>query len=479
VVILTVALSGVFGIAIVGKALEYGLIKKGRFKVGETILGEIRMPAIDRITKQEPASISRLGMSKFSIFSIDGSIDSLFYDVNSKLTKLQNGLGISVPSGDEKPHNSTRKTIKSLSGVTLAYQDSPLMPVLLLTEEKQIGVKKTSGLLKGISDAFEVIGACRGIGWDYGESLYVPPQTRPLERKAFIKGSIKSFLVTFFLFDFIESCLNVIPGFSYPGSRSIFFMDAPPSFLRETQLWPWIQAHHDLSTFITKYTVSTLLTFVIGSAIIAGFTMDYEILILIFVGLLGDNPENWPPLLDEPWLATSLADFWGKRWHQTFRQTFFIFGGYPLQFIIYHISLPLFGKKSANSLGRVGLVLGTFIASGLIHALAFYGMDSGGVDNSAIIFFGTQGVLLLAERAWKLATGIRVGGWYGRIWTYCIVLIGIQCTSESPPQSCYRSSLANENSRQMVLTRNCPWIFYPTFSQSYTTLNFPFNPLTV
>jgi hypothetical protein len=434
VISLTLALSGLFGLAMVGKALEYGLIKKGRFKVGETTLGEIRTPAIDRTTKQEPASISRLGMSKFSTFSTDASTDSLFYDVNSKPTK--SSVTLSVPNGNGKPHNGTRKTIKSPSGVTLAYQDSPLTtPALLLTEENQIGVKKTSSLSKGISDAIEVVAACRGIGWDYGEGLYVPPQTRPLERKAFIKGSIQSFLVSFFLLDFIESCIKVIPGFTNPGSGSVFFMDAPPSFLRDTPLWPWIQAHYDLSTFITKYTVSILLTFIIGSAIIAGFIMCYEILILIFVGLLGHNPESWPPLFDEPWFATSLADFWGKRWHQTLRETFFIFGGYPLQFIIYHLTVPLLGKKSAKSLGRVGLVLGTFIASGLFHALPIYGMGRGGVDHSATIFFGIQGVLLLAERAWKLATGIRVGGRWGRIWTYCVVLIGIQRTGESPPQN--------------------------------------------
>jgi hypothetical protein len=160
--------------------------------------------------------------------------------------------------------------------------------------------------------------------------------------------------------------------------------------------------------------------------------MCYEILTLVCVGLLGHNPASWPPLFDEPWLATSLADFWGKRWHQTLRETFFIFGGYPLQFIVYHLTEPLFGKKSAKSLGRIGLVLGTFIASGLFHALPIYAMGHGGVDHSATIFFGLQGLLLLAERAWRLATGIKVRGWWGRIWTYCVVLIGIQRSGEFP-----------------------------------------------
>jgi hypothetical protein len=426
-------LSGLFGLASVGKALEYGLIKKGRFKVGETTLGETKTPAIDRITRQEPAAISVLGMSKFSSSSTHASTDSMFYDINSKLTKSPSGVALSVPNGNGKIHNGARKTIRSPYEVPSLYQGSSLTkPALLPTEEQLTGMRKTSSLLKGLSDAFEVVGSCRGIGWDFGEGLYVPPQRRPLERNAFLKGSIQSFLVTFFLLDFIESFLKVIPGFSYPANGSIFFMDAPPSFLRDTLLWSWIQAHYELSTFITKYAVSTFLTYIIGSAIIAGFIMCYEILTLIFVGLLDHNTESWPPLFDRPWAATSLADFWGRRWHQTLRETFFIFGGYPLQFIIYHVTLPLFGKKSAKSLGRVGLVLGTFIASGLFHALPIYTMGHGGVDHSATIFFGLQGVLLLAERAWKLSTGIKVGGWWGRIWTYCVVLIGIQRSGEFP-----------------------------------------------
>jgi len=424
-----------------------------------------------------------LGKSKLSSSSADASTDSLFYDVNSKLTKSPSGVALSVLNGNGRVHNGARKTIRSPSGINLTYQGSPLTaPVPLLTEEEQLTrMKKTSGLLKGLADAFEMVGSCRGIGWDFGEGLYIPPHTRPLERNAFIKGSIQSFLVTFFLLDFIESFLKVIPGFSYPAGGTIFFMDAPPSFLRDTLLWPWIQAHYEFSTFITKYTVSTVLTFIIGSAIIAGFVMCYEMLTLIFVGLLGHNPESWPPLFDEPWLATSLADFWGKRWHQTLRETFFIFGGYPLQFIIYYITLPLFGKKSAKSLGRVGLVLGTFVASGLFHALPIYAMGHGGVDHSATIFFGLQGLLLLAERVWRLTTGIKVRGWWGRIWTYCVVLIGIQRSGKFPPR--YKEHmrirvLIFRNSRRMDLTRTRFWAYYPTISQSHATVNFPLDNST-
>lgn len=41
-----------------------------------------------------------------------------------------------------------------------------------------------------------------------------------------------------------------------------------------------------------------------------------------FAVWLGNDPSNWPPLFDAPLQATSLSDFWSKRWHQLFRHVF-------------------------------------------------------------------------------------------------------------------------------------------------------------
>lgn len=41
----------------------------------------------------------------------------------------------------------------------------------------------------------------------------------------------------------------------------------------------------------------------------------------IFVSL-GSHPESWPPMFDSPFTASSLADFWTRRWHAIFRRVF-------------------------------------------------------------------------------------------------------------------------------------------------------------
>lgn len=425
--------------ASIGKALEWGFVKKGRFKVGETTLGQVKKPAIDRITEQEPATVSTLGMNKipspYNTTSVSASSDSIFREVKEHpaaakkipFAKTPSGVALAVPNGSTGHGN--RQPIRSPSGVTLAYRNSPQfhpvsLPPLALDAKEE--AKKAPGPLQGLADAIEVLGSTRGIGWDFGEGLYVPPHTRPLERGPFLKATIKSFFISFFIVDFIESFLKVIPGFAFPASGSIFFADSPPSFLRHTSLWPWIQDHYQLASIFTKYTVSTLLTFSVGVAIIAGFIMCYDILTLVCVGGLGHNPESWPPIFDHPWLTTSLADFWGRRWHQTLRQTFFCFGGYPLQYVVNTIARPLIGAKKAKNIGRIALVLGTFIASGLFHGLSIYSMGHGGVDHTATRYFATQGVFLLLERAFRITTGIRVRGWWGRLWAYLVVLGGIQ-----------------------------------------------------
>ena len=50
-------------------------------------------------------------------------------------------------------------------------------------------------------------------------------------------------------------------------------------------------------------------------------TVPYTVVSSIFV-LLGSYPGSWPPMFDAPFTATSLADFWTKRWHAIFRRVF-------------------------------------------------------------------------------------------------------------------------------------------------------------
>ncbi|PVF92919.1 hypothetical protein CPB86DRAFT_790680 [Serendipita vermifera] len=429
------SLAGLFGLAALGKALEYGFVRKGRFKNGERVLGRVKTPAIDRETGNAPSTISTLGTQKTKPSKALVPPVSLERSV-SRIIKSPSGVAIAYSNSNGIiPNGTPRKFVKSPSGVMIAYKDdhdvpsrssSPIPPTEHQGYETTLPATSNS-FLRGLSDAIEVLYSVRGIGWDFGKGMYVPPETRPLDRAGFLRATFFSFLGGFLTLDFLESCFKIIPHFSTPKGGSIFFITAPPSFLvyNDTFLTPFIKEHPHLSTLITRYTVSTLITFFTGLAIIAGFHMCYCLLTLLGVGVLGHNPESWPPLFDSPWRTTSLADFWGKQWHQTLRQTFFTFVGYPLQFIVETLTWP-FGKKVSESAGRVGLVLGTFIASGLFHSLAIFAMGTGGVDHKATLYFTFQGFMLFVERLFKIITGKRVGGPLGRIWTYCIVIFPIE-----------------------------------------------------
>ncbi|KZS93639.1 hypothetical protein SISNIDRAFT_64471 [Sistotremastrum niveocremeum HHB9708] len=239
-------------------------------------------------------------------------------------------------------------------------------------------------------DSMEVLCAMRGMGWQFGEGLHVPEQTRPIERAAYLKATLRSWTINYIALDLLESFIKLTPNLHSPSGGSIFL--------------------HTLSP-LPRYMVSTSVQFATGIAFIMGFGMVYDLLTLFCVGLLMHSPTSWPPLFDKPWATTSLHDFWAKRWHQILRQTFLVFGGFP-------------GKRIA---GDAGLVIGTFLASGLFHDLSMYCMGQG-TSWVVVLFFLSQAFGMISERMWRKITGKRVGGWPGRVWTYlCVVGLGQPC----------------------------------------------------
>jgi hypothetical protein len=387
------------------------------------------------MTANQPSAVSSFGLDTPSSQATPTKEEHLNLPKSEMLKSPSDvALAYALPANGHVS-SARQKPIKSPSGVTLAFRESyssgANTPANGRVTPSSTGPRKSSSSLRGLVDAIEVIGSVRGIGWDWGKGLYTATETRPLDRSGFIKATLQTFILSFLALDIIESSLKLLPPFRNPAGGSIFFMEAPPAFLADhTLLFPIIRAYPKLGAFIVKYAVSTGISFLMGLAIIAGFEMCYALLTLLCVGLLGHNTESWPPVFDRPWRATSLADFWGRRWHQTLRQTFFIFGGYPLQWMVDRLLRPIMGQENAASYGRVGLVLGTFIASGLFHGLSIYGMGEGGVDHAATVYFTNQGLLLLAERGWRKVTGKRVEGWWGTIWTYAAVLFGIESCSE-------------------------------------------------
>jgi len=236
-------------------------------------------------------------------------------------------------------------------------------------------------------DAIELAHTTRGLQWKFGQGIYIPKPTRPLERNAFLYATLISFIQNYLILDFLETLLKLFPGVGSPMGGSMFYPFSPR----------------------VRYTVSTIIHLITGTTLIAGFRMVYDLITLFAVVCLDSSPLSWPPIMGDPWHAESMHTFWAKEWHQSLRQTFFVFGGYPGMWIA----------------GDYGMVFGTFLASGLYHTCSMYS-ERRGFDYSTLVFFASQGPVLMLERLWKRITGRRVGGWVGMLWVYLILFAGAQ-----------------------------------------------------
>ncbi len=88
------------------------------------------------------------------------------------------------------------------------------------------------------------------------------------------------------------------------------------------------------------------------------------------------------PIMNRPFVATSLADFWGRRWNRAYRQVSYDYFFRPL-------------------IHRFGLSLGTllaFVASGLIHETVI-SFPVGAGYGGPTAYFAIQGLALLMERS--------------------------------------------------------------------------------
>jgi hypothetical protein len=117
----------------------------------------------------------------------------------------------------------------------------------------------------------------RGLGWDFGEGVYTPPTTWPQERKPFLRATLSSFLAAFLLLDIIDSAIKLFPGVGDPFGGSVFFLDLP---------------------FLMRYLVSTTIHVLMGAALVAGFSMVYDLITLFAVAVLGHSPSAWPLVMD-------------------------------------------------------------------------------------------------------------------------------------------------------------------------------------
>lgn len=101
------------------------------------------------------------------------------------------------------------------------------------------------------------------------------------------------------------------------------------------------------------------------------------------------------PPSDEPYLSTSLQEFWGRRWNLTVTNT--------LRETVYKpvrsISMTILGKKCA----QIPALLSAFLVSGLMHELLFYYATRAKPSWEMTMFFVLQGICVVLEFLMKMA----------------------------------------------------------------------------
>jgi hypothetical protein len=60
---------------------------------------------------------------------------------------------------------------------------------------------------------------------------------------------------------------------------------------------------------------ATITTYFVGLTIYQALCYGYHLVAILGMVVLGEEGEEWPVLMRKPWRATSLSDFWGRRWH--------------------------------------------------------------------------------------------------------------------------------------------------------------------
>lgn len=238
-------------------------------------------------------------------------------------------------------------------------------------------------------DAIDLMFNVRYLGWRKDKPTPLRPQSRPMESRNFVMRTCSYFLVAITIYDIAHHTVQLLgpDSFGTPIGGSTFDPSLPP---------------------LHRYARSSSLVLLCGFVFWGSIDALQALASLIGVLLLGISPNQWPPMSHEPWKSTSLADFWGKRWHQTFRRTFLVVGGRPFSWI--------FGPK-------LGLPFGAFAISGIMHDWCSWSMGRG-TDWRIQAFFVAMGLGCILERGFEEVSGKKVSGWAGRVWTMIAVIAG-------------------------------------------------------
>lgn len=150
--------------------------------------------------------------------------------------------------------------------------------------------------------------------------------------------------------------------------------------------------HHTLLNSVLKIMLGSILLWLVArqftNPLLAGWCGMIGLIFILHFGLFDACTIFWryagievKPIMENPAKATSLTDFWGRRWNIAFRDLAHIF--------IFKPFVMRFGTKIALCL--------SFIFSGLLHELLI-SVPAGGGYGLATGYFLTQAIGILLER---------------------------------------------------------------------------------
>lgn len=226
-------------------------------------------------------------------------------------------------------------------------------------------------------DANSLLGNQRGYGWSWSRNPFPRMRSPPPT----VLSQLRALLLKIITFDTAHYTIQYLaPTVNVPGGDTIFDPSFPP---------------------LTRHLRAAIITALGGLVVYAAVDVLYLAGAIFSEIFLGHSVAQWPPLSNRPWLSTSIADFWGRRWHQFFRHIFVTVGAKPLQLVF----------------GRPGAVLGGFLVSAVIHDWGMWGLGRGTEFRHAGGFFLLMGVGVLLERLWEVSSGRKVRGIGGWVWT--------------------------------------------------------------
>ena len=243
--------------------------------------------------------------------------------------------------------------------------------------------QEVATVIQAMWDAFDLLFNLRGYGWNWTKKWHFPTETRSTTSTfSFLASTLFSGCKYYITFDLCLTTVRVIlpPGASKLTGGSIFDPSLPPALY---------------------YSIPSMLSLISGIMVCAVIQLMYDVLTIIAIVVLQQHPVQWPPIADRPWLSTSLTLCWSKRWHQIFRSSFIGIGAKPLSWLV----------------GRVGGVMAAFFWSAILHDWGMWGMGHGTEFSHVGGFFLMMGVGCIMETLFKKATGMKVHGLVGWMWT--------------------------------------------------------------